>query len=99
MDVQPKRIRYANKVTSDPDIYSTMFAAHMYYLDIRDSELRPETAERIGELYFHPQPHFDKLHRLMEIIGIRCPELKEWEEFRFTLVFIRQFNRDPLSFI
>lgn len=99
MDTQPKRTRYEEWLKADKNIYSTMFAAHMYYLDIHYSELRPETAELIGELYFHPQPHFDILHQLMNTIANRCPELKQWEEFRFTLAFMRQFNRDPLSFI
>ena len=99
MDTQPKRIRYANKVTSDPDIYSTMFAAHMYYLGTRYTELNEKTEEIIGELYFRPGGHFDILRKLMNTIANRCPELKQWEEFRFVLAFCRQFNRDPLSFI
>ena len=99
MDVQPKRTRYEEWLKADKNIYSTMFAAHMYYLTTRYDELRPETADLIGELYFQPLYHFDTLQRLMNTIAIRCPELKEWEEFRFTLAFMRQFNRDPLSFI
>lgn len=68
-------------------------------LQLSDSELRSETADLIGELYFQPLYHHDTLRRLMNEIVIRCPELKEWEEFRFTLAFMRRFNRDPLSFI